>query len=96
MIGPRSIALALSAALLLSGAAPLTSQEAPTAVDYARREAPELAEFQGGFHGVVVAAIILTALVGCLIFVVEVDCPSCWHGHRHRLPPAEGRGHPRP
>ena len=55
MIGTRPIAVLLAAALLAAGAIPLPAQETQTVADYARREArsPELAEFQGGFHGVV-------------------------------------------
>jgi hypothetical protein len=95
MIGTRPIALLLAAALL-AGAAPVSAQDGPTAVDYAQREAgsPDLAEFQGGFHGVVIAVVVLAA-IGCLI--LTVDWGFHGHGHHyHRLPHAEGRGHPRP
>lgn len=98
MIGTRPIALLLAAALLAAGAVPLQAQETPTAADYARREAesPKLAEFQGGFHGVVIAIVVLAA-IGCVV-LLSVDCVFCSHGgHYHRLPHAEGRrGHPRP
>jgi hypothetical protein len=94
----RLIAVLLAASTLLTGAAPLPAQEGPTAADYARREAdaPALAEFQGGFHGVVIAVVVVALLVGCFVFVIDVDCPTCGHGHYHRLPAAEGRGHLRP
>jgi hypothetical protein len=97
MIGTRPIAVLL-AATLLTGALPLRAQEAPTAADYARREAeaPALAEFQGGFHGVVIAVVVIAVLVGCFVFVIDLDCPTCGHGRHHRLAPAEGRGHLRP
>ena len=93
MVGTKPIAVLVAAALLF-GAVPLTAQEGPTAADYARREAgaPGLAEFQGGFHGVVIAIVVVAALVGCCVLVFDFDCPTCGHGHYHRLPPAEGRG----
>ena len=85
----------LLAAALLAGAAPLPAQDA--AADYARREAESagLADFQGGFHGFVIAVAVIAA-IGCLVWL-SVDCAFCVHGHRHTLPPAEGRRHdPRP
>ncbi|HEX7898794.1 MAG TPA: hypothetical protein VF950_13605 [Planctomycetota bacterium] len=96
MIGTRPIAFLLAAALLV-GAAPLTAQEVPTAADYAKREAEStgLADFQGGFHGVVIAVVILAA-IGCVV-LLTIDWGFHGHGHHyHRLPHAEGRGHPRP
>ena len=92
----RPIAVLLAAALL-AGAAPLPAQDAPAAADYARREAESagLADFQGGFHGVVIAVAVIAA-IGCLVWL-SVDCAFCVHGHRHTLPSAEGRRHdPRP
>ena len=95
MIGTRPIALLLAAAVLFA-AAPLTAQDVPTAADYAKREArePGLAEFQGGFHGVVIAVAILAA-IGCVV-LITVDWGFGHRHHYHRLPHAEGRGHPRP
>ena len=92
MFGSRPISVLLAAALLVAPA-PLGAQDAPAAVDYAQREAnaPELAEFQGGFHGVVIALVVLAA-IGCVV-LLTLDFGYHAH-HHHRLPHAEGRGHP--
>ena len=92
MRSTRGIAVLVAVGLLL-GAAPLGPPELPTADDYARREADSagLAEFRGGFHGVVLCVALVAA--AAVVFFCIADCPACRAPRFEVLPPAEA---PRP